>query len=113
MLHVYHSLSKVTYGNIIVLSFMTPLDLLQRVLRVQRDGDAAAREAPQKCTSKGIRRQGVVSKHRSSLEKSLCPAVVCPYLCSSEAPREGGVPRVHADQPARGAGPLRSLLQQM
>ena len=33
---------------------------------------------------KGIWRQGVVLKHRSSLEKSLCPVVISPYLCSSD-----------------------------
>ena len=27
---------------------------------------------------------GIVLKHRSSLQKSLCPVVICPYLCSSE-----------------------------
>ena len=37
----------------------------------------------QKCTSKGIRRQGVVLRHRNSLQKSLRP-VICPYLCSSD-----------------------------
>ena len=37
----------------------------------------------QKCTSKGMRRQGVVLKHRMSSQKSLCPVVLCPYLCSS------------------------------
>ena len=39
---------------------------------------------PQKCTSTGRWRQGIVSKPRSSLQKSLCPVVTCPYLCSSE-----------------------------
>ena len=34
----------------------------------------------QKCTW----RQGIVLKHRNSLQKSLCPVVTCPYLCSSE-----------------------------
>ena len=34
-----------------------------------------------KCTSKGIRRQGLVSKHRNSLQKSLCQA----YALSSYA----------------------------
>ena len=38
----------------------------------------------QKCTSKGIRRKGIVLKHRSSLQRSLYPVVVCPYLCSSD-----------------------------
>ena len=38
----------------------------------------------QKCTSKGIWRQGIVLKHRNSLQKSICPVVICPYLCSSE-----------------------------
>ena len=36
----------------------------------------------QKCTSKGIWRQGVVLKHRNSLQKSPYPVVVCPDLCS-------------------------------
>ena len=36
-------------------------------------------------TSKGIRRQGVVLIRRNSLQrKSLCPVVLCPFLCSSE-----------------------------
>ena len=34
-------------------------------------------------TSKGIWRQGIVLKHRNSLQKSLCPVVTGPYLCSS------------------------------
>ena len=38
----------------------------------------------QKCTSKGIWRQGIVLKHRKILQKSLCPVFICPYLCSSE-----------------------------
>ena len=39
----------------------------------------------QKCTSKGIWRQGIVLKHRNSLQKSLCPVVIiCPYSCSSD-----------------------------
>ena len=38
----------------------------------------------QKCTSKGTGRQGIVSKPRSSLQKSPCPVVICPYLRSSE-----------------------------
>ena len=46
----------------------------------------AAHLVPQKCTSNGIRRQGTVLKHRSSLQKSLCPVAICPYLCSSEFP---------------------------
>ena len=33
---------------------------------------------------KGIWRQGIVLKHRSSLQKSQCPVVICPYLCSSD-----------------------------
>ena len=36
----------------------------------------------QKCTSKGIWRQGIVLKHRNVLQKKLCPVVICPYLCS-------------------------------
>ena len=39
-----------------------------------------------KCTSKVIGRQGIELKHRNSLQKSLCPVVICPYLCSSESP---------------------------
>ena len=39
----------------------------------------------QKCTRKGIWRQGIVLKYRNSLQKSLCPVVLCPYLCSSES----------------------------
>ena len=38
----------------------------------------------QKCRSEGIRRQGIVLKRRISLQKSLCPVVICPYLCSSD-----------------------------
>ena len=34
----------------------------------------------QKCTSKGIRRRGTVLKHRNSLQRRLCPVVICPYL---------------------------------
>ena len=39
---------------------------------------------PQKCTSKGTGRHGIVLKHRNSLHKSLCPVVICPHVCSSE-----------------------------
>ena len=35
-------------------------------------------------TSQGIGRQGIVLKHRNSLQKSQCPVAICPYLCSSE-----------------------------
>ena len=38
----------------------------------------------QKCTSKGIWRQDIVLKRTNSLQKSLCPVVIRPYLCSSE-----------------------------
>ena len=38
----------------------------------------------QKCTSKGIRRQGVVLKHGNSLQKNPCPSAICPYLWSSD-----------------------------
>ena len=39
---------------------------------------ARVKHHPQKCTSKGIWRQGIVLKHRNSLQKSQCPAVICP-----------------------------------
>ena len=39
----------------------------------------------QKCTSKGIRRQGIAWKHRICLQQSICPVVMCPCVCSSEA----------------------------
>ena len=29
-------------------------------------------------------------KHRNSLQKSLCPIVLCPYLCSSDSITNGG-----------------------
>ena len=38
----------------------------------------------QKGTSKGLWQQGIVLKHRNSLQRSLCPVVICPYLCSSD-----------------------------
>ena len=34
----------------------------------------------QKCKSKCIRRQGIVLRHRNSLQTNLCPVVICPYL---------------------------------
>ena len=40
----------------------------------------APRSEHRKCTSKGLRRQGAVLKHWSSLQKSLCPVVICAYL---------------------------------
>ena len=69
-------------------------------------------EEPQKCTSKGIWRQGIgsfckeflrfntmpcrrtaagqkfglLALQRPNLQKSLCPVVICSYLCSSELP---------------------------
>ena len=30
----------------------------------------------------------ICAKHRNSLQKSLCPVVICPYLCSSEQSKE-------------------------
>ena len=44
-------------------------------------------QASKKRTSKSTGRQGAVLKHRNSLQKSLCPVVICPYLCSSERTR--------------------------
>ena len=41
---------------------------------------AEASSKHQKCTSKGIWRQGIGSKRRNSLQKSLCPVVICPCL---------------------------------
>ena len=38
----------------------------------------------QKCSSKGIWRQGIVLNNRIPIQKSLCPVVICPYFCSSE-----------------------------
>ena len=38
----------------------------------------------QNCARKGIRRQGIALTYRNSLQKSLCPVVICPYLCSSD-----------------------------
>ena len=35
---------------------------------------------PKTCSAKGIRRQGIVLKHRNSLQKSPCPVVICPSL---------------------------------
>ena len=37
----------------------------------------------QKCTSRGIGRQGIVLKHRNSYKRAYCPVVLCPSLCSS------------------------------
>ena len=50
----------------------------------------------QKCTSKGLRRQGLVLKRRSSEQKSLCPVVVGLCLCSSDS----GVLQENAVEPA-------------
>ena len=51
----------------------------------RRRGCPRAWGESQKCTSKGIGRRGKVLKHRSSLQKSPCPVVICPYLCCSES----------------------------
>ena len=40
---------------------------------------SARKGSHQRCTSKGIRRQGIALKRRNSLQTSLCP-VICPYL---------------------------------
>ena len=41
----------------------------------------------QKCTSKGIWRQGIVLKHRNSFQKNLCPVAICPtYVALSFHP---------------------------
>ena len=50
-----------------------------------------SRNTIQKCTSKDIWRQGIVLKHRISLNKSLCPVVICPYLCSSKFKKMNGI----------------------
>ena len=41
-------------------------------------GNSPRNFEPCKCTSKGIRRQGIVLKHMSPLQKSLGPVVTCP-----------------------------------
>ena len=46
--------------------------------------DRLPRRPTQKCTSKGIGKQGIVLKPRNSFQKSLCPVVICPCLCSSD-----------------------------
>ena len=33
---------------------------------------------------------GVPTTHRTCLQKSLCPVVICPYICSSESARGDG-----------------------
>ena len=38
----------------------------------------------QKRTSKSIGRQGIALKQSSSLQKGLCPVVICPCSCSSD-----------------------------
>ena len=50
----------------------------------ERCRQACSKITPRKCTRKGIWRQGIVLKHRDSLQKSLCSVVICPSLCSSE-----------------------------
>ena len=56
-------------------------------------GRTARRCSPcQKCTS-GTWRQGKVLKHRNSLQKTLCPAVIGPYLCSSHLDSHAGSSR--------------------
>ena len=52
------------------------------ISEIDRTGCPVKQES--KCTSKSIWRQGIVLKHRNSLQKSLCPVVICPYFCSSE-----------------------------
>ena len=47
-----------------------------------RCSSRAGGRCPRKRTSKGTGRQGMLSKHRNSLQKNLCPVVI-PYLCSS------------------------------
>ena len=39
----------------------------------------------QSCRSKGIWRQGIGSFARNSYVSTLCPVVICPYLCTSES----------------------------
>ena len=49
-----------------------------------------SRLALQKCRSKGIRRLGIVLKHRSSLQRSMCPVVIClTYVALSTALHSG------------------------
>ena len=49
-----------------------------------RDPRESACMLIKKCTSKGIWRRVIVLKRGNSLQKSLCPVVLCPYLRSSE-----------------------------
>ena len=45
-------------------------------------------------------------KHRNSLQKGLCPVVICPYLCSSESDCPALPPRSTRPAGQRPAGPL-------
>ena len=56
-------------------------DGVERLVHVHDDAVAVE---PQKSTSKGIRRQGMLLKHRNLLQRSLCPVVICADLCSSD-----------------------------
>ena len=60
----------------------------------ERGGGGRASWAPRSVASvavvrstqvRSIGRRGVVLKQRGSLQKSPCPVVICPYLCSSDA----------------------------
>ena len=87
---------------------------LQNPARLTGVGKEAAERYPekrisQKCTSKDIRRQGIMLKHRSSLQKSLCPVVVRPFSCSSEEWRRGTRSKTGCGLGAK-AGPTSRLV---
>ena len=63
---------------------VSKLQRLGLFLQTGVSNSAPTLKCPQKSRSKGIWRQGIVLKHRNSLQKSLCPVVICPCLCSPE-----------------------------
>ena len=75
-IYIYVSLSLSIYIYIYIYAQQDVPDVPGRL------GDADER-APD-LSEVHVRRQGIVLKHRNSLQKSLCPVVICPYLCSSE-----------------------------
>ena len=78
---------------------------VKSILAVQTPEEALGSAAilDRKCTSKDILRQGVVLKHMDSLQKSLCPVVICPYLCRSDLRSR------HVEIPASEFGTFKSL----
>ena len=68
------------------------------------------RDTSQSYISKGIWRQGIGSFVRNSYVSTLCPVVICPYLCTSEHRLRAQVTVISAEAPMA-SGDCRLILR--